>query len=167
MSRSSARAVTLAWLVAFSVLALAPAVLAYEGELPIQVAVTGPGSTICGETISLTATVLDSEGAVVPGKDLAWGAEGAGSSVATSSAVTDAQGQATTTAVVGTDGAVFTATVDGARGSQVVECDLAAFALPRTDSAPAAPPIGAVLAMLVLLVGSLLGLRSLARVTDR
>jgi hypothetical protein len=158
---------TLAWLVACSVLALAPAALAYEGELPIQVAVTGPGSTVCGETISLTATVLDSEGAAVPGRNLTWGAQGSGSSVGTSSSVTNAQGQATTNAVVGTDGAVFTATVDGARGSQVVECDLGAAGLPRTDGTPAAPPVGTLLALLLFLLATIAGLRSLARVTER
>jgi hypothetical protein len=163
----SARAFTLAWLVACSVLALAPAALAYEGELPIQVGVTGPGSTICGETISLTATVLDAEGAAVPGQDLSWAAQGSGSSVGTSSSVTNAQGQATTSAVVGTDGAVFTATVEGARGSQVVECDLAAAGLPRTDATPAAPPFGTVVALLVFLLASIAALRSLARVTNR
>lgn len=165
MTRRTGRALALAGLVSVALLALAPATLGYNGELPLQVAVTGPsGPLTCPETVTITATVLDGDGQAVPGLAVTWSAQGPGSSVAATTGTTDAQGQASTGAVVGADGAVFTATVEDARGSQVLDCELAGFQLPRTDTQPSPPAVGLAI---VLLSSLLVGLRLLPRAIRR
>jgi hypothetical protein len=78
-----------------------PATLGYQGQVPFQVTVTGPGGSIsCGTPLTLTATVLDSSGKPVASRAVAW-SFGAGrvdgDQFGKASTTTNAQGVTTTT----------------------------------------------------------------------
>jgi hypothetical protein len=78
-----------------------PVTLGYQGQVPFQVTVTGPsGSISCGTPLTLTATVLDSNGKPVASRAVAW-SFGAGrvdgDQIGKVSTTTNAQGVTPTT----------------------------------------------------------------------
>jgi hypothetical protein len=141
----------------------APAVFAYEGQIPTQVTVAGPGGVLaCNTALTVTATVLDANGNPIAALAVVWtfgAGQVTGDHIVVGTTTTNAQGVATTTVnlacVIGNR--TIVATADPASGQTVLA--ITASGLPPTsttsDTTPLWPYALAVLGICVacLLVG--------------
>ena len=144
---------------------LAFPVLAYEGEVAVQVDVNGPSRAVCPAAVSATVTVVDGNGSPLAGVQVTWSTGEVGT--------TNASGQHTITVNLSGDVEV-TATASGAVGRLLIDCITGEVlgsvgaptggGLPRTDTvAPAdSGSVGVPLIAVGLLV-TLVGLGSLKR----
>ena len=158
MSRGHARSLCAAILLT---LLFALPTLAYDGEVEVQVDVSGPGRAVCPAALSATVTVVDREGNPMAGVPVTWstGANG----------TTDANGQHTVTVAVATTVTV-TASAQGATGTLVIQCVagevLGSVGLPRTSTAPETSNDGWLLLLAIptaVAAGVALRRRSIAR----
>lgn len=150
----------------------AAAVLGYAGQVSCQVVVLVPNGAIApGSTVTVRATVQDTNGNPVPNAPVTWSLSGAqpGDSISPTTSTTDASGEATATVALST--AAGSRTVR-AQTSQDSVCAAAAGGgvlgvvggLPNTSTAsgPAAAPAWELaIVALVALAGLALGARQL------
>jgi Bacterial Ig-like domain (group 1) len=151
----------------------------YDGQVEGIVGVAAQGTITCGKPFTMTATVLDANGAPVADASVAWSfvtTQSASDSINKTPTVTNAQGVATTTVTLGAvsgDRQIRATTTVGETGAT---SDVSASGvvnqscggLPRTDALmPEIPqggePLAAVLVLvLAFAVGGWLTLRRLA-----
>ena len=142
----------------------------YSGQVEAIVGVAAQGTITCGEPFTMTATVLDADGAPVADASVAWSfvtKQSSSDTIDTTPTVTNAQGVATTTVTLGAVGgerqirATTTVGDSGASGevsaSGVV--DQSCGGLPRTSTLSPETPQGGVplAAVLVLVLGFAVG----------
>ena len=155
----------------------------YNGQVKGIVGVAAQGTITCGKPFTMTATVLDANGAPVADASVAWSfvtTQSASDMINNTPTVTNAQGVATTTVTLGavSGDRRIRATVTAGEGSTSGDVsasgvvDQSCGGLPRTDALMAEIPQGGepLAAVLVLVfafaVGGWLTLRRLA-VTNR
>ena len=143
----------------------------YNGQVEGIVGVAAQGTITCSEPFTVTATILDANGAPLAGQSVAWSFDTTQSSsdnIGKSPTVTDAKGVAATTVALGA--------VSGERRIRATAGDVSAagvvdqtcIGLPRTDTLPAQAPAGGVpivvglLLVVTGLVGGAFALRRLA-----
>jgi hypothetical protein len=151
----------------------------YDGEVDAIVGVAAQGTITCGEPFTMTATILDTNGAPVADQSVDWTfvtKQSASDTINETPTVTNAQGVATTTVTLGAVSGErqIRATVAAAAGSTSGDVSASGVVtqvcggLPRTDTlSPETPqgsaPLAAVLVLvLAFAVGGGLTLRRLA-----
>ena len=163
------------WIAGFSavalVLATSASALGYTGQVLASISIAIDASGACGETVPVTATLLDANGAPVAGESVDWTlvtTQSASDTINETPTTTNANGVATTT--------VTLAAVAGDREVRATAGDVSASAvvsqscegLPNTSTLPAetpqrgAPLAGMLLVALALALGGGLTLRRLA-----
>jgi len=163
------------WIAGFSavalVLATSVAALGYTGQVLASISIAIEATGTCGETATVTATLLDANGAPVAGESVDWTlvtTQSASDTINETPTTTNANGVATTT--------VTLAAVAGDREVRATAGDVSASAvvsqscegLPNTSTLPAeipqrgAPLAGMLLVALALALGGGLTLRRLA-----
>ncbi len=153
--------------------------MGYSGQVDAIVGVAAQGTITCGEPFTMTATVLDANGAPVAGASVAWSfvtTQSSSDKIHKTPTITNSKGVATTTVTLGAvsgDRQIRATTTVGESGatSEVSATGVVSQAcggLPRTDTlAPAIPQGGSPLAAILVLalafaVGGSLTLRRLA-----
>lgn len=128
MSRGLLRSLSAAILLSLSI--GLPA-FAYDGEVEVQVDVSGPSRAVCPTAVSATVTVVDRDGNPLVGVPVTWSTGATGT--------TDASGQHTISVALATSLTV-TASAQGATGTLVIQCVagevLGSVGLPRTSTVP-------------------------------
>jgi hypothetical protein len=156
---------------------------ACDGQVDAIVGVAAQGTITCGEPFTMTATVLDADGAPVVDASIAWSfvtTQSSSDTINKTPTVTNSKGVATTTVTLGATSGERTIRVTTTVGETGATSEVSASGvvdqscggLPRTDTlSPETPqggaPLAAVLALAVAFaVGGGLMLRRLA-VTSR
>jgi len=147
----------------------------YTGQVEAIVGVAAQGTIICNEPFTMTATILDAEGAPVADQSVDWTfvtKQDASDTINKTPTVTNAQGVATTTVTLGAVSGErqIRATVIAAEGSASGDVSASGVVtqvcggLPRTSTlSPEGSPLAAVLVLvLAFAVGGWLTLRRLA-----
>jgi hypothetical protein len=163
------------WIAGLSAVALvlvtSASALGYTGQVLASISIAIEASGTCGETATVTATLLDANGAPIAGESVAWSfvtTQSPSDTINETPTTTDANGMATTTvtlAAVSGDRQIR-ATAGDVSASAVVSQSCAA--LPNTSTLPAetpqprAPVAGMLLVALALALGGGLTLRRLA-----
>ena len=139
-----------------------------------EVTVAGPGGTlICGDNITVTATVVNAAGKLIAGQPVAWAFTSTPSTAdkintTTTTTTTNASGVATATVVLVcvAGNRTITATAGGVSAGAVL--GVTAAGLPNTSTLPGETPaqnlpvIGTLLAVLAMAAGGVLALRRIS-----
>src|SRR5450759_662374 len=136
------------WLAGLAAVALAlitsATAFGWSGTGNGAVTVAGPGGTlICGDNITVTATVVDAAGKLIAGQPVAWSFTSTPSTadkINTTPTTTNASGVATTTVVLAcvAGNRTITATADGVSAGAVLS--VTATGLPNTSTLPGETP---------------------------
>lgn len=149
----------------------------YTGQVEAIVGVAAQGEITCGEPFTMTATILDANGAAVADQSVDWTfvtKQSASDTINTTPTATNAQGIATTTVTLGdTSGQrQIRATVKAAEGSTSGDVSASGVVtqvcggLPQTSTLPADVPAGGVpvgVGLLLVLAGFVGGALALRR----
>jgi hypothetical protein len=149
---------------------LAVPVLAYTGEVPVNITLTLSGKVACSKAIPLSATVDGASGTGVPGVAVTWtiasSPSGANDKLGSSVTTTGANGVATNTLTlwcVAGKRVVQASLQGGVRGA--ITINLGASGLPNTSTMPGAPasrslPVASLLFLAIAIgFGMALGVR--------
>lgn len=155
-----ARAQGLAGLAAIAALLLSAAIASgYTGQVAATANVAVRGEVTCAAPFTVTATILDVDGAPVDELAVAWAfvtTQSADDTVGTTPTMTDATGVATTTVSLGAANGERTIRATAGDVSASVVVTGVCGGLPRTSTAAPAPPAASLGLVALLLASGLL-----------